>query len=171
MLWKYCKNCVHLSFLKKKKEKKSGMELWQWYCRIPFYFSQFLFFLPPYFGNGIATNQLQIFFPSYFDNAIAIILLYFLKKFFFFKEMVSAHNFYNIFTTNFKWQVVIVRLKKNNLSVKFKFELIITNHMWFVVKMLWKYYGCSTYFLIPPQISVTTFFFVLPLFRQWYCHN
>ena len=32
--------------------------------------------------------------------------------FFLFKEMISAHNFYNIFTTNFKWQVVIVGLKK-----------------------------------------------------------
>ena len=73
--------------------------------------------------------------------------------------MICAYNFYNIFTTNFKWLVVIIRLKKSNLSVKFKFELIITNHMWFVVKMLWKYYGHSTYFLIPPQISVTTFFF------------
>ena len=39
-------------FLKKKK----GMELWQWHCRIPFHFSQFQkFFLPPYFGNIIAT--------------------------------------------------------------------------------------------------------------------
>ena len=50
--------------------------------------------------------------------------------------MISAHNFYNIFTTNFKWQVIIVGLK-NNLNVKFKFELIITNHMWFIVKILW----------------------------------
>ena len=32
--------------------------------------------------------------------------------FFFFKEMISAHNFYNIFTTKFKWQVVIIGLKK-----------------------------------------------------------
>ena len=32
--------------------------------------------------------------------------------FFFFWEMICAHNFYNIFTTNFKWQVVIVELKK-----------------------------------------------------------
>ena len=27
-------------------------------------------------------------------------------------EMICAHNFYNIFTTTFKWQVVIVGLKK-----------------------------------------------------------
>ena len=31
---------------------------------------------------------------------------------FFFYFMVFAHNFYNIFTVNFKWQVVIVGLKK-----------------------------------------------------------
>ena len=34
------------------------------------------------------------------------------KKNFPFLEMVCVHNFYNIFTTNFKWQVVIVGLKK-----------------------------------------------------------
>ena len=51
---------------------------------------------PPYFGNGIATNQLQKKnFPSYFGNAIATIPFHFF--FFFFKEMISAHNFYNIF--------------------------------------------------------------------------
>ena len=42
-------------------KKKSGMELWQWYCR---------------------------------------------------NRRGSAHNFYNIFTTNFNWRVVIVGLKK-----------------------------------------------------------
>ena len=55
-------------------------------------------FFPFYFGN--ATNQLQqFFFPSYFDNAIATF-------FFFFGEMICAHHFFNIFTTNLKWQVV-----------------------------------------------------------------
>ena len=39
---------------------------------------------------------------------------------------------YNIFTTNFKWQVVTgyyCWVKKGNLSAKFKFEPIITNHL------------------------------------------
>ena len=54
------------------------------------------FFFTPYFGNGIATNQLQIFFPSYFDNAIAIILLYFLKKIFFLKKWY-VHTIFIIF--------------------------------------------------------------------------
>ena len=31
---------------------------------------------------------------------------------FFFLEMICAPHFYNIFTINFKWQVVIVELKK-----------------------------------------------------------
>ena len=34
------------------------------------------------------------------------------STFFFFFYMIYAHNFYNIFITNFKWQVVIVELKK-----------------------------------------------------------
>ena len=121
------------------------------------------FFFTPLFRQWHCHKLIANFFSHLFRQCHChnSIILFFFK--FFFKEMICAHNFYTIFTTNFKWQVVIIRLKKSNLSVKFKFELIITNHMWFVVKMLWKYYGCSTYFLIPPQISVTTFFF-LPLF-------
>ena len=45
-----------------------------------------------------------------------------------FKKVLRLQYFYNIFTTNFKWQVIIIRLK-NNLSIKIKFELIITNHL------------------------------------------
>ena len=45
----------------------------------------------------------------------------------------------NIFTINSKWQVVTSCYcwgQKNNLSGRFKFEPIITNHLWFIVKML-----------------------------------
>ena len=55
---------------------------------------------PQYFYN--------IFFPSYFGNVIATFHFFKKKK----KKMICAHNFHNIFTTNFKWQVVIVGLKK-----------------------------------------------------------
>ena len=51
-------------------------------------------------GNGIAEIGGGKKIPSYFHF------------FFFFKEKICAHNFYNISTTNFKWQVVIVGLKK-----------------------------------------------------------
>ena len=76
------------------------------------------FFFPPIFGNGIATiatnffppilamalsqTNCNNFFPSYFGNDIAtnpfhsFLLLFIL-------EMICAHNFYNIFTKNFKW--------------------------------------------------------------------
>ena len=50
----------------------------------------------------------SFFFPHIFGNAIATIPFFF----FFFLEMISAQNFYNIFTITFKWQVVIVGLKK-----------------------------------------------------------
>ena len=86
----------------------------------------------PYFGNDIATNQLQQFF---FSSISTMPLPKILLTIFFFLEMICTHNFYNIFTTNFKWQVVIFGLK-SNLNIKFKFELIITNHLRFVVKML-----------------------------------
>ena len=63
--------------------------MWQWHCR---------------------NRRRKKKFHSYFDNAIAINPFHFKKK----KklEMICAHDFYNIFTTNFKWQVVIVGLKK-----------------------------------------------------------
>ena len=83
--------CVLIISYKKKKKKKSGMELWQWHCRIPFHFSQFQkFFLPPisamslpqlpkiytlYFGNAIAANY--FFFPPIFGNGIATIANFF----------------------------------------------------------------------------------------------
>jgi len=48
--------------------------------------------------------------------------------------MIGNTIFTIFFTTNFKWQVVIVGLK--SYSVLNQFELIITNHLWFVVKVL-----------------------------------
>ena len=87
---------MHLSFLKKKKKRKkkkekSGMELWQWHCRIPFHFSQFQkFFFTPYFGNAITTIAKNLyplfwqchcrklfFFPPIFGNGIATIANFF----------------------------------------------------------------------------------------------
>ena len=67
--------------------------------------NSFLQFFPLYFGNAIATNQLQqFFFPPI--SAIPLPQIH-STFFFFFWEMIYAHNFYNIFTTNSKWQVVI----------------------------------------------------------------
>ena len=85
-------------------------------------------------GNAIAENgkKKKKNFPLLFRQCHCHIPLFF---FFFFIEKICAHNFYNTFITSFKWQIVIVGLK-SNLSVKFKFELIITSHLWFVVKML-----------------------------------
>ena len=79
---------MHLSFLKKKK---SGMELWQWHCRIPFHFSQFQkFFFTPYFDNVIAIIAKNLyplfrqchccklfFFPPIFSNGIVTIANFF----------------------------------------------------------------------------------------------
>ena len=75
------------------KKKKSGMELWQWHCRIPFHFSQFqkLFFYPLFwqchchncqkFIPSISAIPLRqtFFFPPIFGNGIATIAK---KKFF-----------------------------------------------------------------------------------------
>ena len=59
------------------------------------------------YGNGIAKIGEEKKFPP-----ISAMPLPQIHSTFFFKEMICAHNFYNIFTTNFKWQVVIVGLKK-----------------------------------------------------------
>ena len=69
-----------------------------------------LFFLPPISAMALPqTNCKKKFSP----RISAMPLPQFHSTFFFFfKEMISAHNFYNIFTTNFKWQVIIVGLKK-----------------------------------------------------------
>ena len=62
-------------------------------------------------GNGIAEIGGGIFFfPPISAMPLSYSTYFFLL--FFFKEKICAHNFYNIFTTNFKWQVVIVGLKK-----------------------------------------------------------
>ena len=90
-----CKNIVKLyahifSKIKKKKEKKEKKVE----C-----------------GNGIAEiGGEKFFFPLLFRQCHYHIQPFFF--FVFFLEMICAHNFYNIFATNFKWQVVIVGLKK-----------------------------------------------------------
>ena len=63
------------------------------------------------------------------------------------REMICLQYFYNIFTTNLKWQGYWLLLlgQKSNLSVRFKFKLITINHQWFVVKILWKYCGCNIF--------------------------
>ena len=67
-------------------------QLWQWHCRNRG--------VKKNFWNCEKWNGIR---QCHCHNSIPL---------FFFKEMISAHNFYNIFTTNFKWQVVIVGLKK-----------------------------------------------------------
>ena len=55
------------------------------------------------------------------------------------REMICLQQFYNIFTTNLKWQVIIgcyYWVKKVISVAKFKFESVIINHPWFVIKML-----------------------------------
>ena len=77
------------------------MELWQWHCRNRMEKKN----LQLVCGNAIAEigvkkkiwekwNGIR---QYHCHNSIP--LFFFL---FFFKEMISAHNFYNIFTTNFK---------------------------------------------------------------------
>ena len=54
-------------------------------------------------------------------------------------EMLCPQYFYSTFTTNDKWQVVTGyywREKKSNFRGKFKWELIITYQLWFIVKVL-----------------------------------
>ena len=111
MLWKCCKNIVDVAlFFFYNSSLDFGNHYFfsshfrQWHCHK---------FFPPYFGNGIATNQLQQFFflPISAMPLPQIHSIIFLV-FYFFIKMICAHNFYNIFTINFKWQVVIVGLKK-----------------------------------------------------------
>ena len=65
---------------------------------------QFFFSFSSYFGNAIATNPFhKFFFPFILAMPLPQINCHF---FFFFWEMICAHHFYNIFTTNPKWQVV-----------------------------------------------------------------
>ena len=77
------------------KKKKSGMELWQWHCRIPFHFSQFqkIFFTPLFrqchchncqkFIPSISAMPLPqtiFFFPPIFGNGIATIANFFFPQ-------------------------------------------------------------------------------------------
>ena len=57
------------------------------------------------------------------------------------KEKCYVHN---IFTTlsqqiiNDRLLLIVMDEKKSNLSCRFKLEPITINHLWFVMKMLWK---------------------------------
>ena len=92
-------------FLKKKKvEWNCGNGIAEFHST--FHNSKHFFY--PLFGQWYYHKPIANFFSLLFrqchcHNSIPL---------FFFKEMICAHNFYNIFTTIFKWQVVIVRLKK-----------------------------------------------------------
>ena len=43
--------------------------------------------------------------------------------------------------------------QKSNLSSKFKLEPITTYHLWFIMKVLYKYYGRNTFFILIDQLS------------------
>ena len=60
------------------KKKKSGMELWQWHCRIPFHFSQFQkFFFYPLFWQCHCHNC-QKFVPSILAMPLLQTIFFFL---------------------------------------------------------------------------------------------
>ena len=45
--------------------------------------------------------------------------------------------------------------QKSNLSCKFKLEPIRTYHLWFIMKVLYKYYGSNTFHYNRPTIILT----------------
>ena len=118
-----CKNIVKIActyhFLKKKK-KWNGIVAMALPNSIPLFTIPNIFFYPLfgqwYYHKPIANFFSLLFRQCHCHNSIPL---------FFFKEMICAHNFYNIFTTIFKWQVVIVRLKKVILGSVW-IELIVT---------------------------------------------
>ena len=79
-----------------KKKKWNGIVAMALPNSIPLFTIQKFFFYPLFRQWHCHKPIAKKFFPSYFGNDI----------------WICAHNFYNIFITNFKWQVVIVRLKK-----------------------------------------------------------
>ena len=106
-------------FLKKKK-KWNGIVAMALPNSIPlFTIPIFFFFYPLISALALPQTNCNNFFPSYFGNTITTIPFHF---FFFFKEMKCAHNFYNIFTTNFKWQVVIVGLDRKSTRLNSSHE-------------------------------------------------
>ena len=118
------------------------MELWQWHCRIPFHFSQFQkFFLPPYFGNIIATIAKNLytlfqqyhcyklfFFPPIFGNGIATI-----AKNFFFPSFgfPCAHSHFEHPPGQQVWAegIAVISLLKQKISLSyflsFSFQLLL----------------------------------------------
>ena len=68
------------------------------------------------------------------------------------KEKCYVHNIFTILSQqiiNDKLLLVVMGGEKSNLSCKFKLESIINNHLWFVMKILWKRYGHSSSHLKP----------------------
>ena len=107
----------------------------------PFFLFLFLFFLPFFSTNSCCKLLLKVSIID--DKAFSLMAGLYPKK-----ETTFSHKFklekwyvHNIFTT-FLQQILNGRLlllgQKSNLSLRFKFEQITTNHLWFVVKILWK---------------------------------
>ena len=68
------------------------------------------------------------------------------------KEKCYVHNIFTILSQqiiNDKLLLVVMGGQKSNLSCKFKLESIINNHLWFVMKILWKRCGHSSSHLKP----------------------
>ena len=124
-----CKNIVNITFF---------------FNSSPDFGNHYFFFFP---FLAMALPQLPQIFSPYFSNGITTIG--------FRSAGLSSRNFGNVITeiqnflsptfslslSYFCW-ISATMLPKftlfpSNLSVKFKFELIITNHLWFVVKILW----------------------------------
>ena len=88
-------------------------------------------------------------------------------------------HFYN---KNHKVQVVKGG-QKSNFSRRFKLELITTNRLWFIVKVLWKMWWMSTFIFIIPLFlvminSIMIFYYFILIYKElisrklWkYCDN
>ena len=76
-------------------------------------------------------------------------------------------HFYN---KNHKVQVVKGG-QKSNFSRRFKLELITTNRLWFIVKVLWKILWMSTFLLIIPLVlvminSIMIFYYFILIYKE-----
>ena len=65
-------------------------------------------------------------------------------------------------STTFSWKILSDKLlfaisggQKSNLSWKFKLKPITTYHLWFIMKVLYKYYGSNTFHFNRPTIILT----------------
>ena len=85
------------------------------------------------------------------------------------KEKWYVHNIFTIFLQQIlsdRLLLVVIVRAKSNLSVRFKFEPITTNHLWFVVKILSKCCGRNT-----SQKKFSLFFVFWPICKcivLWY---